>query len=66
MAGTALTYEQASAAVTAPGQIFEVVPLRVDGVEYSAFKNAPGTLAEIFAMARAYGERTFLVYEDER
>lgn len=62
----ALSYEEAGAQVTAPGQIFEVTPLVIGGVEYKAFKHAPGSLRDVFAGARAQGDKVFLVYEDER
>ncbi len=61
-----LSYEEASARVTAPGQIFEVAPATIGGVEYRAFRYAPPTLRDLLAPARAYGEKTFLVYEAER
>ena len=61
-----LSYEQAGAQITGPGQIFEVAPLVVGGVEYKAFKHAPPTLRDVFAGARGHGDKTFLVYEDER
>jgi long-chain acyl-CoA synthetase len=35
-------------------------------VEYKAFKNAPGSLRDLFSLARGYGDKTFLVYENER
>ncbi|HEX4863705.1 MAG TPA: class I adenylate-forming enzyme family protein [Acidimicrobiales bacterium] len=62
----ALSYEEAGAQVTAPGQLFEVAPITVAGVEYNAFKNAPGSLRDLFSLARGYGDKTFLVYENER
>lgn len=61
-----LSYEEASAAVTAPGERYEVETIDVDGVAVKAFKNAPPSLREIFASARARGDETFMVYEDER
>lgn len=60
-----MTYEEATAAVTAPGQRFEVGSVTIRGIEYNAFVNAPGSLKDLFAPARGV-ERTFLVYEDER
>lgn len=62
----ALSYEEAGAQVTAPGQIFEVAPVVIGGVEYRAFKHAPASLRDVFAGARGQGDKTFLVYEDER
>lgn len=61
-----VSYEEAMAAVTAPGQVFEVAAAEVLGVDQLVFPNAPKTLREIFAGARGYGESTFLVFEDER
>jgi long-chain acyl-CoA synthetase len=61
-----LTYEAAAAAVTAPGERYEVETIEVGGVPVKAFKNAPPSLREIFATARLRGDDTFLVYEDER
>ncbi len=61
-----ISYDEAAASVTAPGQRFEVQPIDVRGVTYQAFVNAPPSLRELFASARARGEETFLVYEDER
>ena len=61
-----LTYAEAAAQVTAPGQRFEVEQISVAGVSYRAFRNAPPTLRELFAPARGRGDAPFLIYEDER
>jgi long-chain acyl-CoA synthetase len=61
-----LSYEDAVAAVTAPGQPFEVVPATVRGVKQLVFAHAPATLRDLFALARGHGDTTFLVFEDER
>ncbi|MGI8492502.1 MAG: class I adenylate-forming enzyme family protein [Acidimicrobiales bacterium] len=61
-----LTYEEAVAQVTAPGQIFETTDIEVGGVIYKAFKHAPASLRDLWGMSRAHGDKTFLVYEDER
>ena len=58
-------YEEAVAAVTGPGGPFEIVEERVDGQPLRVFRNTPPSLRDLFAGARARGERTFLVYEDE-
>jgi long-chain acyl-CoA synthetase len=60
-----LTYEEAVAAVTAPGQRYETERIVVDGVELTAFRNGPRSLRELFGTLRER-EGTFLVYEDER
>ena len=61
-----LSYEDAAAAVTAPGERYEVETIKVDGALVKAFKHAPPSLRELFASARSRGDKTFLVYEDER
>jgi long-chain acyl-CoA synthetase len=61
-----LSYEEAAAAVTAPGERYEVGTIEVGGVPVRAFLHAPPSLRELFATARQRGDDTFLVYEDER
>jgi long-chain acyl-CoA synthetase len=61
-----LSYADAVAAVTAPGERFETATIDVRGVPTTVFVNAPGSLRDVFAGARAFGEDTFLVYEKER
>lgn len=61
-----LTYQEAAAAVTAPGERYEVEVIEVGGVEVRAFKHAPASLRALFDTARSRGDQTFLVYEDER
>lgn len=60
------TYEEAVAALTAPGQPFETARMVVDGIEQTVFVNAPPSLRELFASCRTRGDAKFLVYEDER
>ena len=61
-----LTYDQAAAQVTAPGERYETTTVEVAGVEYTAFKGAPANLRELFDLTRLYDQTEFLVYEDER
>jgi long-chain acyl-CoA synthetase len=61
-----LSYDEATALVTAPGARFETDTVSIDGVEITAFRNAPASLREVFAASRGRGDATFLVYEDER
>ena len=61
-----LTYDEAIAAVTAPGERFETEVVDVRGVPTTVFRHAPGSLRDVFAAARGHGDETFLVYEDER
>lgn len=61
-----LSYDEAIARITAPGERFELAEIGIRGVPTKVFKQAPGTLREIFDSARGRGAATFLVYEDER
>ena len=44
-----MSYAEAVAQATGPGQMFELVPYTVNGVTYKIFKNAPPSLREFFA-----------------
>ncbi|WP_426572439.1 class I adenylate-forming enzyme family protein [Aquihabitans sp. McL0605] len=61
-----LSYEEAVAQITAPGERYETTEIDVGGVTYTAFKGAPGTLKDLFDLTRLYGDTEYLVYEDER
>jgi long-chain acyl-CoA synthetase len=61
----AMSWQEANAAVTAPGQIFELIDAEIRGVKMQVFKNAPAHLGQIFAGARGHGDKTFLAYEGE-
>jgi long-chain acyl-CoA synthetase len=61
-----LSYAEAVAAVTAPGERFETTTVDIRGIPTTVFRNAPGSLRDIFDLARGYGDTPFLVYEDER
>lgn len=57
----------AHALMTAPGSPFELAQATIRGVPTRVWKNAPPTMREVFANARAtHGDKTFLVYEGER
>lgn len=61
-----LSYEAASAQITAPGERYETHEIEVGGVTYTAFKGAPSSLKELADLTRLYGDTEYLVYEDER
>jgi long-chain acyl-CoA synthetase len=61
-----VSFEDALAEVTAPGQRFELGVAEVEGIEQRVFVGAPESLRAIFDRSRRRGKRTFLVYEDER
>ena len=54
------------AALTAPGQPFEMVEVEIRGVPLRTWKAAPAHLREVLEASRERGNATFLVYEDER
>ena len=59
--------ERFTAAVTAPGQMFETVPTMRRGVEMPAFKNAPPSLAHYFAhFCNEHKDTPFIVDGDLR
>jgi len=57
---------ETNAALTAPGQMFEMEEVKIRDLPYRVWKNAPPSLRTVLELSRGYGERTFLVYEDER
>ena len=60
------SFHQAAAALSAPGQPFEIATVEVLGRPTKLFVNAPKTLREIFLRGLANGDDTFIVYEEER
>ncbi len=61
-----MTFDEAVAAVTAPGQPFSIVEAEVGGQSLKVFENTPPSLRTLFDSMRTRGDETFLVYEDER
>ncbi|MCF8470857.1 MAG: acyl--CoA ligase [Parvibaculum sp.] len=62
----AMTIAEAHAFLTAPGVPFEMEEKVIRGVKTRVWKNAPPTLRDAFLIGRAHGDKTFLVYEDDR
>ncbi len=60
-----MSFDEAVAVVTAPGQMFSVVETEVLGRPTKIYENALPSLRSLFDLARTR-EGTFLVYEDER
>ena len=58
--------EEAVAALTAPGQMFEMEELTIRGIPTRTWKNAPATLRAVLELSTLHGDKDFLVYEDER
>jgi long-chain acyl-CoA synthetase len=61
-----MSWDEAVALVTKPGGPFEIATAEIGGHPVRVFKGAPPSLRVLFGTARARGEATFLVYEDER
>jgi long-chain acyl-CoA synthetase len=62
----AVSLAQANALLTAPGAPFEMEEREIRGVRTRVWKHALPTLRELFLQARGFGDRTFLVYENDR
>src|SRR5271169_862163 len=62
----AMSIQQAHAMLTAPGMPFEMEELVIGGIKTRTWKNAPPTLRAVAAAGRAFGDKIFLVHEDER
>lgn len=61
-----MSIAQAHALMTQPGTVFEMEECDIRGVRTRVWKNAPPTMREVFLAGRNHGDKTFLVYEDER
>ena len=61
-----MSLAETQAALTGPGAPFEMETVTIRGVPTRVWKNALPNLAELARTGRAHGERTFVVYEDER
>jgi acyl-CoA synthetase (AMP-forming)/AMP-acid ligase II len=61
-----MSLAEATSALTAPGQLFEMDEADIGGVPTRVWKNAPATLRTILEQSKSHKDATFLVYEDER
>ncbi len=62
----AMSWPDVEATLTAAGQMFEIEEADVRGVPLRVWKNAPSSLRDLLELSRLYGDKTFIVYEDER
>jgi long-chain acyl-CoA synthetase len=62
----ALSLTDAHALLTRPGSPFEIEERDIRGVRTRVWKNAPETMRDLFRLARSHGDKTFVVYRDER
>src|SRR5437764_6140966 len=61
-----MSIAEATAILTAPGQMFELGEATVRGLPLKVWKNAPPSLRGVLELSRGHGDQAFLVYEDER
>ena len=66
MAPAALSIDEATAQLTAPGQLFETERTVVSGIEMTVWKYAPANLRQVLDLSLRHGDLDFLVYEDTR
>jgi long-chain acyl-CoA synthetase len=61
-----MSVAQAHALLTQPGTPFEMDEVPIRGVKTRVWKNAPPTLRDLLVLGRGHGDKTFIVYEDDR
>src|SRR5665213_2903861 len=66
MSEARLSLDEATAQLTAPGQMFETERAMLNGMELTVWKNAPANLRQILDLSLNHAARDFLVYEDRR
>lgn len=59
-------YRNTWAELTGAGAQFEVVPASVRGHTIKSWKNAPASVRDVWLASAAFGEREYIVYENER
>jgi long-chain acyl-CoA synthetase len=59
-------YKEAWDELTAPGAQFATTTIEVRGVPIKVFESALPSMRSVWEMARGYGDRDYVVYEDER
>jgi long-chain acyl-CoA synthetase len=62
----AVSLAEAHRLLTQPGSPFEMEEVPIRGILTRVWKNAPPTNRDVFLRGRAFGDREFLVYEDDR
>ncbi|WP_439817894.1 class I adenylate-forming enzyme family protein [Zavarzinia sp. CC-PAN008] len=62
----AMSIAQAHAILTGSGMPFEIEEVTIRGIPTRTWKNAPPALRDVVTLGRGFGERIFLVHEDER
>jgi long-chain acyl-CoA synthetase len=62
----AMSIDAAHRLLTAPGAVYEIEEKTIHGLRQKVWKNAPPSMREIFLVGTTHGDKTFIVYEDER
>jgi long-chain acyl-CoA synthetase len=52
--------------LTGPGAPFEIVRIPIRGVDTLAYRNAPPNVRALWQSTRAFADREYLIYQDER
>jgi long-chain acyl-CoA synthetase len=66
MSDARLSIHEATAELTAPGQMFETEQTTINGLEQTVWKHAPANLRQILDLSLNHASRDFLVYENQR
>ena len=66
MVDVPLSLAEATAQMTAPGQMFETAREEVNGIEMTVWKHAPANLRQILDLSLKHAHDDFLVYEGQR
>lgn len=62
----AMSIQQAHALLTQPGSPLEIEEIDIRGIRTKVWKHLPPTLRSTVETGRTFGDKVFLVYEDER
>ncbi|MDG1198064.1 MAG: class I adenylate-forming enzyme family protein [Actinomycetota bacterium] len=60
-----MTWDEAVSTLTGPGCPFEITTQEVMGLPTKVYSRTPNSLRDLFMIARLYGDKPYLVYEDE-
>jgi long-chain acyl-CoA synthetase len=66
MTDEALSLEDATAQMTAPGAMFDTERAVVNGIAMNVWKNSPATLRQVLDLSLLHAPRDYLVYEGQR
>ncbi len=61
-----VSIQEATEMLTAPGAPFEMEEIEIFGIRKRVWKNAPPSLRILLDMSKDHGDKTYLVYEDDR